>query len=89
MKLGLYSILDKKAGVYSSPFSAMNAEVACRMVCTSMSDPNSNLGKFPDDYQVWCIGEFDDTTGNIQEDVYFVVALSNISKYGENGYVAE
>lgn len=58
-----YSIFDNKAKIYSSPFYAINDQVALRNFTAEVNQPESMLHKFPNDYCLYCIGKFDDLTG--------------------------
>lgn len=79
MKVNMYAIYDKKAETYSVPFHAYNHDCAKRIVIASMSD-ESFLQKYPSDYRLDCIGDFEDTFGMFQspEKKEIVCELSNL-----------
>lgn len=60
-----YSIFDRKALVYSSPFFALNDSVAARTCTDAVSDVNSSLGRHPGDYVLFLVAQFDDQTGAV------------------------
>ena len=68
MKINMYSVYDKKALVYSQPFTAINDEVAQRIMKNCVDNPEHNYGLNPEDYQLLRIGEFDDQEGAITPD---------------------
>ena len=62
----VYSIKDTK-GAFEAPFLANNDQIAARNVKTYI---NSQKGiaesLYPEDFELWYIGEFDELTGIIQ-----------------------
>lgn len=65
MKLEAFSVFDSKAGAFGQPFFAFNPAIAQRMVAVSVRDGESFLSKFPQDYSLYHIGSFDDSTGEL------------------------
>ena len=63
--LKIYSIKDTK-GAFEAPFLAQNDQLAARNVKTYI---NSQKGiaesLYPEDFELWYIGEFDELTGII------------------------
>jgi len=60
------SVYDNKARLFSTPFFAHSKTTAVRDFHTAALDPASQINKFPGDYELWVVGEWDDETGNIQ-----------------------
>lgn len=61
-----YSILDTKAEAYSPPFLAMNDAVASRMFSNSVNqEETTQLFHHPEDFVLFCIGEFDALEGKL------------------------
>lgn len=60
MKKSIFAVLDAAAEVYSNPFFAANKVVATRDFHYACKDPGTALGRNPEDYSLWYIGEFDD-----------------------------
>ncbi|QXP44311.1 MAG: nonstructural protein [Arizlama microvirus] len=60
MKIQTYAIYDTKARCFSQPFYAPNDEVALRMFQITAGDPGSNLSKFPADFSLHHLAEYDD-----------------------------
>lgn len=63
--MNLYTIRDKKADAVAAPFAAPNDGVACRYVMESLRDPQSMLAKYPKDYEVLFVGEYNESTGEL------------------------
>lgn len=65
MKNKIFVIKDEKAG-FAEPFVQMNELVAIRNFSQTCANQDTNLAKFPEDYSLWVIGEFDHETGVIE-----------------------
>lgn len=65
MKTIGFSIYDAKAECYGPPFFAPAVGQAVRHFGDLCRDPQSSIAKHPDDYRLYKIGEFDDSTGVI------------------------
>ena len=70
MNKKFYSLLDSKIGAFLNPFTATNDGEAIRLFTTWVNDTTneSNISKYPADYSLFFIGEFDDSTGNFKQD---------------------
>lgn len=66
MKLRMYSIYDLKTEVFFPPLFAHNAGDAMRQLSIRASDPNSMFNRFPEDYRLYDIGDFDDVSAKIE-----------------------
>jgi hypothetical protein len=66
MKLNAYAIFDSAAGVYMRPFFAQANGLATRMFSDLACDAEHDVGKHPEDYSVYIIGEYDDQTGELK-----------------------
>lgn len=74
MIMKLYSIKDTIVGHFKSPAQFNNDNEAIRAIRYALQSIN-DLSKNCEDYQMWCIGEFDTETGNIVSDVHLVANL--------------
>jgi len=63
MVLKVYSVFDSKAEAYNSPFLAITRGAAIRAVTDSVNDPKSVYHRWPADFTLFEIGEFDDSSG--------------------------
>ena len=61
----VYSIYDSKAEAYLRPFFVPTKGLALRSVGDEVNNPSSNLHKYAQDYTLFEIGEYDDSTGII------------------------
>jgi len=61
-----YSVYDLKAGAFAPPFFVVNDQVAVRVFAAAQTDPSHPMSRFPEDFQLHRIGEFDDETGNFE-----------------------
>nr|QJB20854.1 MAG: nonstructural protein [Microvirus sp.] len=61
----LYSVRDSKAEYFEGIFPAKTHGEAERGFTTAVNDPKSTISKFPEDYDLYYLGEFDDHTGKI------------------------
>jgi len=60
-----YSIYDKKAGLYHPPMFMQHEVQAVRAVQHSASSPDNQLAKYPDDFALVCVCEFNESTGEM------------------------
>lgn len=58
-----YSVFDVKSGTFNAPFLAVSDGYALRMVADAALDINTLLAKHPEDFALYALGEFCDTTG--------------------------
>lgn len=58
----MYVIYDVKAEVYNKPVFMMNHNVAIRAASDVLKDPNSEIAKHPEDFTMFYIGTYEDTT---------------------------
>ena len=61
----LYSIRDAKTKAFSTPFFQQNDETALRMFRDELHGANgpSMLSKHPEDFDLYCVGDWNDTSG--------------------------
>lgn len=71
--MNIYSIKDKVAKEYGPAFSAKNDQVASRAFMLEIPTQfKANL----EDFELWCIGEYDVETGYVNPDVIHQVDLN-------------
>lgn len=81
MKVKLYSIKDIKVA-HRAPMVMHNddeAKRACQFAVNS-GDKNSELFLAPQDFELWCLGEYDDITGCIEPCHEFVCNLGDLKR---------
>ena len=63
----MYSIFDKAAQAYVTPFFMHNKALAIRAFADNVnSSEENNVSKHPEQFSLFCLGEYDDTTGKIE-----------------------
>jgi len=78
----MYSVRDQKAEMYHMPFFALTNGVAIRIFADLANDPNTFVGKHPNDYSLFYLGEFDDQRAHFeiaQAPVHIGVAAEYLS----------
>lgn len=65
MKLGIYSIYDKKAEAFMRPFLIANDAMAQRDFAAVIQNAETPMGKFSEDFVLYRCGEFDDREGSV------------------------
>ncbi len=61
----MFVIYDSKANAYMQPWFLTNEPMAMRAFGDLINDPESNAGKHPEDYTLFKIGTFNDTTAEV------------------------
>lgn len=65
-KLNVFTVRDQLAESYLQPFFMKTKAQAIREITTMVNDPNSQFGKYPNDYVLFEIGIYDQDTGMIE-----------------------
>lgn len=60
MKTKLFSIYDSKTEVFSQPFHVVTTAQAIREFQSLVGSSDNMIGKFPEDYSLFEVAEFDD-----------------------------
>lgn len=63
----LFSLHDKRAKVFNLPFPERSKETAIRATRGAVNhvDQTNNLYRWPQDYAVYIVGAYDETTGKL------------------------
>lgn len=61
----IFSVYDVKAEAYARPFFAETRGVALRSFQDIANDPNHQIGKYPSDYTLFEIGQYNDQSGEL------------------------
>jgi hypothetical protein len=59
----VYSIYDEKVKTFANPFYKPTNPSAIRDFTDLAKDQNTTIGRHPEDYTLYQIGEYDDQTG--------------------------
>lgn len=65
MKTQIFSVYDSKAEAFNTPMFVPSKGQAIRAFSDQVNETGSELNKHPEDYTLFCIGEFDSDTGTI------------------------
>lgn len=65
MKLLVMSVFDEKATVYGTPIFVPNRGVAVRSFSDAVQESGSQFAKHAGDYKLYCLGEFDNVSGEL------------------------
>ena len=69
----LYTIKDNLVGFCNPPFQCPNDETAKRLFASLAKEQQPNLiNTFPENKELWKLGEMDENTGAIISDVFFM-----------------
>jgi len=80
----IYTLYDIKIECYHFPFFGITDAEAKRTISASASTEQSLLGKYPEDYTLYSIGEYDDETAGIKntEKVYLGTVKEILTESG-------
>lgn len=77
----MYSIRDSKGDFYDRIFLQLTHGEAERTFTTIANDPKTPIGQYPEDYDLYFLGEFDNVTGIITPVVpQHVIKAINVPK---------
>lgn len=65
MRLNVYSVYDVAAGAYARPFFSQSDGEALRSFCDIAVDAEHPIGKHPEDYSLFRVGQWDDNKGKL------------------------
>ena len=65
MILKAFTIRDQKSEVYNTPFFQKTHGEAERSFRTAVNDDQTQLSKYPEDYDLYYLGEYDDNLGKM------------------------
>lgn len=74
----MYSLLDKKAMTYGGILLAAGDGHVARVIQERFTGSGDTIEKYPEDFDLYSIGEFSLETGKIESVVKFVVNVSVI-----------
>lgn len=83
MKLVICSIRDAKAEAFVNPMVFQSNGEALRTFMDAVNSADHPMGKHPEDYSLFVLGEFDQRSGEIAIDVPFCLANGMNLQTGE------
>jgi len=66
MKHEIFAILDMKVEAYHKPFFANSEGEAKRMIIETAKDEQTTFHKYPEDFQLFHLGNYNDSTAKIE-----------------------
>jgi len=63
MQLKVFTVRDQKAEIFNTPWFAKTHGEAERNFQQLAKDPKSTVNQFPDDFDLYYLGTYDDQTG--------------------------
>lgn len=82
----LYSVKDIKADRFNGPIMFPNEAMARRAFASAVnSDHPGLLSDYPEDAQIFCVGSFDDHSGEIVPQNIFVCTALDLKREVKNG----
>jgi len=76
----LVSVLDLATQTYGRPFAVHHPRQAVRSFGDECNNPESEIAKHAEDYEIWQIGHFADSTGLIESDLLRLARASDLRK---------
>ncbi len=79
----MFSIRDAKAEIFNPPFFKTTAGEAERDFHQAVNDPSTMLNKYPTDYDLYYLGEYDDMSGkfsNLESPQHVIKAVQLIKQ---------
>lgn len=61
----LYAVRDVKADSFTALHPCANDAIARRSFMEAALDPRSELAKYPEDYQLYCVGAWEPNSGEL------------------------
>lgn len=67
MVLKVFSVYDSKVGLFMQPFFFSSNGQALRAWETTVNDPQTMFKRYPNDFTLYELGSFDETSGKFKE----------------------
>lgn len=74
----LYHVKDIKAQAYLDPFTAGNDNVVKRQLQSIIKDAKGDIGRYPEDFELYRMGTYDEFRGIIELKEEFVCGLGKL-----------
>ena len=84
MKLQAFSIFDHASETFAGPFFVPSERVALRVFNDVANNPQSDVSKYPKDYELFHIGTFDTTTALLTDEKPTMIARASSMIKPEN-----
>lgn len=77
---GLYTLKDMIAEYHTPPFVSNNDTSAIRAVEQAVRSGKGMIGQYPEHFHLYCVGEFNDATGEVKSEEHKLVAQCSFMK---------
>lgn len=67
MKMKCFAVYDHKAKAFAQPFFQQTEGLAIRNFTAAVNEGTSPLGKYPEDFVLYAVGEWDDAIGRFTD----------------------
>lgn len=74
---GLYCLKDVKTG-FINPFMQPSEAVAIRSIKGALMNPDDEICKFPEDFELWRLGYFNKKTGELTPELTHIANCSDL-----------
>lgn len=82
----LYSMKDKVSGLFGPVMAAHNHGMMTRLLEDQLRGSKTAVELHPHDFELYCLGEFGDSTGEIEPSCEFVCPMTVVFEPKENGH---
>lgn len=79
----LFAVKDIKTNTFNRPFPEANRVNAIRGLSIVVNDKQTQIAHFPQDFELFEVGTFDDETGHINTKVEFVASAYSLQQLGK------
>lgn len=66
MKVIVVAVFDRALGGFNRPFYVAARGLAVRSFADEVNRPDGDLGKHPEDYELWQLGTWDEESGEFE-----------------------
>lgn len=73
MNKSIFAVFDAKAGLFGDPFVSVNTDTAIRDFAHAVNTDGTQINRYPEDYALHFLGNFNDETGEIQPGVEIIL----------------
>jgi len=74
----LVSMYDKKARAFFKPFTSATHDTAIRELTVLARNPESDLSKYPDDFDAVVVGEFSEVHGVLTPCAHVILSIPRV-----------
>lgn len=81
----IFAVRDNKVSSFLRPFAEQNEIMATRSLQIAINEPGIQLGMFPQDFDLYLLGEMDDINGHIipEETPKFIISAISLKTMAE------